>query len=141
LIRYYAGKGTLCILYHEFPWETNTHARTAAQYCEAAGKLGQQKLLAVMDALFTDQDVWGKDGNIPRTLAKVLSAQEIEKLRQMLDDPSVLQAIDKGVELGKKRQVTQTPTSVLYYRNGKTQVFSGALPYDVLRTYLSAIGG
>jgi protein-disulfide isomerase len=138
LVKFYSAKGQVCVIYYEYPWQTNQYSRQAAQYCEASAKLGRQKLMTVMEALFTDVDLWGKDGNIQRTLAKVLSAQELQTVQKLQQDPAINLAIDKALEFGKTRGVDQTPTS-FFHTPQKDQKLTSYIEYGLLRTFIDSV--
>jgi protein-disulfide isomerase len=118
----YASKDKVCVIYYEFPLNKHKHAREAARYCEAAYKIGRDQALKVMDALFTDQGQWILNGNIEKIVAKALSPKEMKALKTNLNDPSIDSAIDQGIQLGKMRAVSGTPTMFVYYWGKKQRV-------------------
>ena len=122
VLRDYASKDSVCVVYYEFPLDKHKHARKAARYCEAAYRIGRDQALKAMDALFADQGQWALDGNIEKTVAKVLSPKEMKALKANLNDPSIDRAIDQGIKLGKVRSISGTPTMFVHYRGKKQRV-------------------
>ncbi len=134
----YASKDKVCVIYHEFPLTIHQHAREAAKYAEATYRLNQQKMLPVMDSLFSDQSQWSQDGKLEAVVAKALSSEDLQKVKKIMQDPSVNQAIDREVALGEKRAVKSTPTLFLYYL-GREQKVEGIVTYPVLKQFLDSI--
>ena len=118
----YADKDKVCIIYHEFPLSQHKHAREAARYCEAAYKIGRDKALQVMDALFEHQSEWIRDGNIEKVVAGTLSPEDFLQLKENLSDPDINRSIRQGIQLGDERKVKGTPTMFLYYPGGTQKV-------------------
>src|SRR5512137_1981088 len=73
VLQEYSSKDKVCVIYHEFPLPMHQYAKEAARYSEAAGRLGQPKLLTVFESLFTDQAQWTKDGSIELAISKALT--------------------------------------------------------------------
>jgi protein-disulfide isomerase len=134
----YSSKDKVCIIYHEFPLIGHQYSREAAKYCIAASRLGIRSLLTAYDSLYTDQAQWSETGNLEATLAKAFPQSEFQKLKKMLKDPSIEKAIERGVELGNKKDISQTPTMFIYYV-GKEEKVQGALSYPSMKQYLDAI--
>jgi protein-disulfide isomerase len=134
----YSSKDKVCIIYHEFPLTGHQYSREAAKYCIAASHLGIRSLLTAYDSLYTDQAQWSENGNLEATLAKAFPRSEFQKLKKMLKDPSIEKAIDRGVELGNKKDITHTPTMFIYYV-GKEEKVQGALSYPSMKQYLDSI--
>lgn len=138
ILRDYASKSKVCVIYHEFPLRSNPYSLKAAQYSEAAYRLGRQKLLQVMDSMYSEQDTWSQDGNLEQIVAEALSSEDMEKLNKILQDPSINQSISEGVELGNQREVRSTPTTFFYYI-GKEQKVEGAVTYTILKQFIDQI--
>jgi protein-disulfide isomerase len=122
VLRDYAVNDKVCIIYHEFPLSAHQYSNKAARYCEAAYRLGRNKALAVIDALFMRQDEWNDDGNIEAALAKTLSPADLSKIRALLNKSEITKAIDQGLSSGKGLNVTGTPTLFLYYSGKEKRV-------------------
>ena len=78
---------------------------------------------------------WAADGKIEATVARVLSAEEMAKVKTFLEDPSLDQFINQEIALARKRQVSSTPTFFLY-ANGQEQKVVGKISYPILKDYL-----
>jgi len=116
----YSANDKVCVIYHEFPLVMHQHSNKAARYCEAAYRLGRDKALKAIDALFDNQDEWNKDGNVEAIIAKVLSPADLSKIQALLNNPEITKSIDRGISLGERLTVKGTPTLFLYY-SGKNQ--------------------
>jgi len=134
----YSSKDKVCIVYHEFPLSIHQHSREAARYCEAAARLGQEKLLPVMDSLFTDQAQWSQDGSLESSVSKALSRDDFQKLKKIMQDPSINSEIEKEVQLGLKKDVKSTPTLFVHYI-GKEQKAEGVVTYPVLKQFIDQV--
>ncbi len=138
VLQEYSSKDKVCVIYHEFPLSIHEYSREAARYSEAAARLGQDKLLPVMDSLFTDQAQWAQDGKLESIVSKALSRDDFQKVKKMLQDPSINSDIDKEVQLGTKREVKSTPTLFVHY-TGKEQKAEGVVTYPVLKQFIDQI--
>jgi protein-disulfide isomerase len=138
MLQEYASKDRICIIYHEFPLAGHRYSRNAAQYAEAAARLGNQRLLSVMDALFMDQAKWSQDGNIEASISKAIPREDFIKLKKIMQSPAVNQAIESGMQLGVKRNIKSTPTMFINY-TGKQQRVEGLVTYLVLKQFIDSI--
>jgi protein-disulfide isomerase len=138
VLQEYSGKDKVCIVYHEFPLTTHRHSFQAAQYVEAAASLGTPKLLQVMDSLFMDQAQWSQDGNLEASISKVLSREELLKVKKIMQNPSIKQTIEKEVQLGTMLKIKSTPTMIISY-TGKQQRVEGLVTYLVLKQFIDSI--
>lgn len=138
LLQEYSSKDKVCVIYHEFPLPGRPYAREAARYIEAAAQLGQQKLLLVYDSIFTDQAQWSEDGKLEATVAKALARDDFLKVKRVMQDPSINEAIEKEIQLGVQNKVDSTPTSLIYYIGHQERV-GGAIAYPVLKQFIDSI--
>jgi protein-disulfide isomerase len=138
VLKDYASKDKVCVVYREFPLQMHQHARAAARYSQAAQRLGREKWLAVLEALFTNQAQWSKDGMLEATVAKALSPEDFQKLKKHLEDPEINKAIDHDVELGMERKIQSTPT-LFVSAIGKEERVEGPIPYPILKDYFDRI--
>ena len=138
VLQEYSSKDKVCVIYHEFPLAGHQYSREAARYSEAAARLGQQKLLPVMDSLFTDQEQWSKDGSLEATVAKALPNEDFLKLKKIMQDSSVNAAIDREIQLGTQNNIQSTPTLLISYI-GRQQRVEGAVTYEVLKQFIDSI--
>jgi protein-disulfide isomerase len=134
----YSSKDKVCVIYHEFPLQSHAHSRLAARYAEAAARLGQQKLLAVFTALFTDQVQWGQDGNLEASIIKALSREEVLMLKNLIQDPGIESTIEKEVQLGNAKEIKSTPTMIISY-SGKQQKVTDPVNYLTMKQFFDKI--
>ncbi len=138
LLQEYSSRDKVCVIYHEYPLSYHRYARQAALYSEAAARLGRQQLLAVRDSIYTDQAQWSQDGSLEATVAKALSQEDFQKLKDIMRDASLNEAIAKGLELGNKMEIKATPTMFIYY-TGKQQRVEGLVTYLVMKQFIDSI--
>jgi protein-disulfide isomerase len=138
VLKEYASKNKVCVIYHEYPLSIHQYAREAARYSEAASRLGLDRLLPVLDSLFTEQAQWSQNGSLEATVAKALPLEDFQKLKKLMQDASINSAIEKQVELGVKRDVKSTPTMFIYYI-GKQQKVEGLVTYLVMKQFIDSI--
>ncbi|MGH9805290.1 MAG: DsbA family protein [Candidatus Acidiferrales bacterium] len=132
----YAVTGKACVVYYEFPLQMHKHARQAARYGHAAGRLGGEKWIQVTDAFYYYQAQWAANGELDPVLAKALSGKELAQVKEWAGDPKVEEVINRDVAQGRSRGVTGTPTTFITV-NGKTEKLpTGIIQYPILRRYL-----
>ena len=73
----YASQGKVCVAYYEFPFPRNQYSRPASRYAVAASRLGAQKWVQVMDALYYFQNDWAQTGALEPVLTKALSEKDL----------------------------------------------------------------
>lgn len=134
----YAMKGKVCVVYREFPLQGRKYSRQAARYAEAASRLGQQQWIRVADALYYHQSLWTVTGHLDPVVSKALSDEEMGQVRELLDDRSLEEDINRHLALGRSRGVRATPTMFIT-ANGKTERVVGAVQYEILRRYLDTL--
>src|SRR3984893_11996519 len=79
LIDNYVSTGKVYLIHRDFPLPMHAHSKVAAQYARAAAQLG--KVEPVEQTLFQNQEKWENSGDIDGTVAAVLSAGEMTKVR------------------------------------------------------------
>ena len=130
------------VVYYEFPLAGHQFARPAARYVAAANKLGQRQALSVYDAVFNDQVYWAVDGSLEASVAKALSNEDLQRMRQILLDKASLaeinETIDKEYLLGMSKGVNSTPT-VFISHGGREQKVEGIPTYQVLKQFLDTL--
>jgi len=139
VLQEYSSKDKVCIIYHEFPLATHQYSQEAARYAEAASRLGVQKLLPVMDMLFTDQAQWSQDGKLEASVLKVLGQEDFQKLKKIMQDPGINAEIQKQIQLGVAKEVKSTPTMFIYYPPNKQQKAEGLITYLVMKGFIDRI--
>ena len=118
-------KDKVCIIYYEFPLPMHPYARPAAHYVLATARLGdQKKLLTLFETLFADQNEWAEDGNLEASVSKVLSPEDLEKVKNIMetDRESLEQEINRDHQLGISREISGTPTFFLTYGGKQEKV-------------------
>ena len=134
----YADAGKVCVVYHEFPLSMHPHAPAAARYAHAALSLGVRQWSQVTDALFQAQEQWAANGQLEPVVAAALSKEDMDRVRKLVQDPATNQAIQRDVELGRKREVNSTPTFFITAK-GKTEKVASAVQYPILKRYLDSL--
>jgi len=138
VLKDYCSLDKVCVVYHEFPLPGHKYSREAARDSKAAQRLGRKQWLAVMDALYENQQKWFQNGSVDDVVFKALGADDYFRLRRMLLDPSIDAAIESEIAMGQRKEVTSTPT-MFVYAIGKEQKAVGGLPYAVLKGFFDSI--
>ena len=136
LLKEYGQDNKVCVIYYEFPLNNHKFAFEASRYAIAAGRLGKDQRLRVMEALYENQSRWAADGKIEAVVEGVLSAEEMDNVRKLLKDPSIDQPIRQDIKLANERRVNSTPTFFIY-ANSREQKVVGKISYPVLKDYLN----
>jgi len=130
------------VIYHEFPLSGHQFSRPAARFVAAAAKLGQQKVLPVYDAIYSDQAYWIRDGNLEASVARALSGDDFLRVRQILRDADSLAEINENIErdllLGMRKGVNVTPTMFISY-GSREQKVEGVPTYQVIKQFLDPL--
>ncbi len=134
----YGRDNRVDVVYHDFPLLMHRYAREAARYALAGRRLGAQQWKALTDALYFRQAEWSSNGKIDMVAAEALSPQDYARLRELLQDPSIDQALEKELALGRALQVNSTPTFFIA-ANGLSQRIVGGLPLTVLESYIDRL--
>ncbi len=123
----------ICIIYHDFPLDIHPYARKAASYDIAAGRIGREARLKVTDTLYQEQNQWAANGDIDAVLAKVLGPTDLARVKQLAADPSVTQAVQAEVQLGKTRDITVTPTFFVITEAGRQERSNGPVALPIVK--------
>jgi protein-disulfide isomerase len=134
----YVSTGKVYLIHRDFPLPMHAHSRVAARYARAAAQIG--KVEQVEQVLFENQEKWEQSGDVDGTVASVLSAADIAKVRALVKGGTLDPLIDKDYSLGQVVRVSQTPTTV-FHANGQTFPFAGIMTYDTLKTFLNQLLG
>jgi protein-disulfide isomerase len=132
----YVSTGKVYLIHRDFPLPMHAHSKVAAQYSRAAAQIG--KLEPVSDALFNNQEKWEQTGDVDGTVAAVLSAAEMTKVRALVKSGTVDAAIEKDRALGQTYRVNQTPTTI-FHANGQTFPYAGVMSWDILHQFLDQL--
>ena len=130
------AKGKVYLVHRDFPLAMHAHAREAACYACAAGRIGKYE--AACDILFRQQDSWAADGKVADTVCSVLSPSEGKQVRALAKDPQIVASVEHDIQLGTAAGVQKTPTMVITYKNQRYPI-TGAVNYDLLRRFLDQL--
>jgi len=132
----YVSTGKVYLIHRDFPLPMHAHSKVAASYARAAAHIG--KVEPVEQALFENQEKWEATGDVDGTVAAVLSAAEMKKVRDLVKAGTLEPLIEKDVVLGKIHNVNQTPTTV-FYAKGQTYPYAGQISYEFLKQFLDQL--
>jgi protein-disulfide isomerase len=132
----YGQTGRVRLVHHDFPLPQHKQARQAATLAAAADRLG--KFDVVADALFLQQESWSKAGSVDTVVDSVLTPEERKQLRAIAKDPAIAANIERDIELGRRMQVSSTPTMIITH-NGSPSPIVGVVSYAVLSRYLNSL--
>jgi protein-disulfide isomerase len=132
----YVSSGKVYLIHRDFPLAMHAHSRVAARYARAAAQMGRVE--SVEQALFQNQEKWEQTGDVDGTVAAVLSAAEMAKVRALVKGGTLDAAIDKDFALGQTYRINQTPTTV-FHSKGQTYPYAGVISYDMLKTFLDQL--
>lgn len=133
----YVDNNKVYMVHRDFPLPMHAYSTIAAEYARAAAHIG--KCEQVEQALFQNQEKWEVSGDVKGTLAAVLTPAEMKKVQELVDARTLDPLIAKDKQIGQTLPVTQTPTMVLYTRDGQTYPVVGYVSYDVLKTLLDQL--
>lgn len=132
----YVNMGKVYLIHRDFPLPMHAYSRIAARYSRAAAQIG--KFEPVEQVLFQNQEKWEQNGDVDGTVAGVLSAAEMTKIRALVKGGTLDAAIDKDYALGQMYRVNQTPTTVFHCK-GQTYPYPGVMSYDILKQFLDQL--
>jgi protein-disulfide isomerase len=132
----YVSTGKVYLIHRDFPLPMHAYSRIAARYARAAAQIG--KFEPVEQVLFQNQEKWEQTGDVDGTVASVLSAAEMAKVRALVKGGTLDAGIDKDSALGQMYRVSQTPTTV-FHSKGQTYPFAGVMTYDMLKQFLDQL--
>jgi protein-disulfide isomerase len=134
------ASGKVRIVYRDYPLQQHPYARKAAEYADAAARIGRYE--RVCDTLFRTQEEWGRTGDVEGTVAKDLSPAEMARVRKILADPKSLAEINREIDgdmaLGMQIQLSETPTMILS-GGGKKYPVRGDVRYDFLKQLINTL--
>jgi protein-disulfide isomerase len=138
VLREYASKGKVCVVYHEFPLNMHIYSRDAARFSIAAYRLGQLKWVPVVDSLYQNQAWWSLDGNIAASLARAVSPEDLGKIKLIMQDPGINRELESEVAYGRKLEIKSTPTIFIKHAGIEEKV-EGGVPYLIFKQYLDQL--
>ncbi len=134
----YAMQNRVSVVYHDLPLANHQYSREASRYALAAQRLGREYWLRMTEALYENQALWSQGGQFDAIAARVFAPADFARLKAILKDPSIDQALESEIALAQTRQVQSTPTFFLHSRSGVQRIVGG-VPYSVLREYLDRL--
>lgn len=132
----YVTTGKVFLIHRDFPLPMHAYSRVAARYARAAAQIGKVEPAEL--ALFENQEKWEQTGDVDGTLAAVLNAPDMAKIRALVKGGTLEPMIDKDYALGQTYSVTQTPTTV-FHSKGQTYPYGGGMSYDILKSFLDQL--
>lgn len=137
LIAEYVDTGKVRPVRRDFPLPQHRYARLAARYANAAGLIG--KYDPVFNQLMATQSVWTQDGDVEAPLATVLSAEEMESVRKLVnEDQEPEESMLRDRAAGADDHIQQTP-SIVIVAHGKRYTISGLVSFSAIKSYLDDI--
>jgi protein-disulfide isomerase len=136
LVDNYVNTGKVYLIHRDYPLPMHAYSRVAARYARAAAQLG--KLQPVAQALFQNQEKWEASGDVDGTVASVLSAGEMAKVRALVKGGTMDPLIDKDYALGTIYHVNQTPTTIIHAKD-QTYPVVGVVTFDTLHGFLDQL--
>lgn len=135
LIKDYVATGKVYLIYRQFPLRGHAYARQAAAYACAAERLGRYDQVAGL--LFRNQEAWSTSGKLDEAISASLTREEMQKLLALAKDPGVDAEVRRDLELGRKANITQTPTMIITHGLAQYPVV-GVPDYSLLHGLLDA---
>ena len=129
----YVAKGKVYLIHRDFPLAMHLHSREAASWANASARVNKYELVCA--ELFRQQGVWAASGKIDAVIAGVLNAEEMKKVRALLNDKTVAAEMEQDLQLGAKANVRQTPTMIVTHK-GRAYPVAGSVAYSILRRFL-----
>ena len=135
----YVSSGKVYLVHRDFPLAMHPYSRVAARWVNAAAAAGAFQ--AAETALYSKQDQWGATGSVEQALANSLPAAEMSKVRAMeLAQRAQLDAaVQSDIGTGNSRNVTGTPSVIVFHRGQTIPLPSGPVPYALLKQYLDSL--
>jgi protein-disulfide isomerase len=130
----YCALNKVCLIYREFPLNGHPYAREAARYSVAAQRLGRKQYQAVVESLYIHQPQWSENGKVSDAVVRALSPEDYQRLKKILQSASLNKIIDREVAVGKRMEITTTPTFIVT-AGGREQRIVGVVPYPVLKDF------
>lgn len=131
-------QGKVRWVFRHYPLPFHQAAKKASEAAEAAGAQG--KFWEYSDKLIENSSADGT-GLQEKDLieyAKDLGL-DMQKFQDDLSSGKYADKVEKDLKSGEKAGVKGTPATFLIGKNGETEVISGALPYDQLKTKIDKV--
>jgi protein-disulfide isomerase len=136
VIENYVNTGKVYLIHRDFPLPMHAYSRLAARYGVAAAHVG--KFEPVERILFEKQETWEQNGDVDGTIASVLTAADMTKVRALVKGGTLEDEINKDYSMGQSYQVNQTPTAIIHSK-GQTYPVVGQQSYPIYRDFLDQL--
>jgi protein-disulfide isomerase len=137
LTKDFVATGKARLVHRDFRISSHKYTKIATRYANAAGQIGKFDIVA--QQLFQTQPDWAQNGNVDGVVSKVLSAADMEKVRELVKNDTHLDdsvTRDEAMAISEDH-LTETPTMVLVIK-GKREAFGlGGMSYPILKQYLN----
>jgi protein-disulfide isomerase len=139
MMKDYCATGKIYFIHREFPLPAHKFSPDATRWVLAAATIGQNEKLT--EALFVNQPVWVRTGDIESVAASVLSASDIAKIKQVLaaHRDEIDAEIQQDVALGRQINLDQTPTTLIRRNGTVASQTAGQIPYARLKLALDQL--
>jgi protein-disulfide isomerase len=139
IVRDFVKSGKVYLVYREFPLSGpyHPHAREAANYAVAAGRVG--RFHEVASALFKHQMTWHQNGKVWDTVAAVLSPAEQKKVQALAKDPGVAAEVQREYDAGVAAGINATPTVFVHKGSSRYPIDAKRLHYGFLKSLLDGL--
>jgi protein-disulfide isomerase len=139
IVRDFVNTGKVYLVFREFPLSGpyHPHAREAAHYAVAAGRVGKYHEVAA--ALFKNQAAWGQDGKIWDTIAPALPPGDHKKVQALAKDPGVIAEVQKEYDAGVAAGINATPTVFVHQGANRYPIDAKRLHYGFLKSLLDGM--
>jgi protein-disulfide isomerase len=136
VVENYVNTGKVYLVHRDFPLPMHAYSRIAARYGVAGARIG--KFEPVERILFEKQEVWEQSGDVDGTVAGVLTAADMAKVRALVKGGTLEDEINKDYAMGQTYQVNMTPTSIIHYK-GQTYPVVGQQTYPIFHDFLDQL--
>jgi protein-disulfide isomerase len=127
--------GKVRLIHRDYQLPQFQYSKLATRYANAAGEIGKYDVVARQ--LFVTQPDWWLNGKIDEEVARVLSASDMEKVRNLVkNDEHLDDTVKADREMAMKDDVHATPTVVIVYK-GKREPVEGPVSFPLLKQYIT----
>jgi protein-disulfide isomerase len=137
LTKDFVATGKARLVHRDFRISSHRYTKIATRYANAAGQIGKFDIVA--QQLFQTQPDWAQNGNVDGVVSKVLSAADMEKVRELVKNDTHLDdsvTRDETLAIGADH-LTETPTMVLVIKGKRESFGLGGMSYPILKQYLN----
>lgn len=131
-------EGQVRWIYRHFPLDFHQKAQKSAEASECAGE--QDKFWEFIDKAFENSQ---SDGSGLNTADLEKYAKELglntDKFKECLSSNKFADKVKSDMDSGKSVGITGTPGTILIDKDGKTQLITGALPYNQIKLKINSI--